>query len=314
MIRFFRVGLALILCAALALSVPVSLAQDDVTEIYTAAQLSAIRDDVGGNYRLMADITFTEADFAEGGAFYNAGAGWDPIGKTYATRFTGELDGNGHTVSGLQINITESAGQSTIYGGMFAQAAGTIKDLTMVDTRITVGNSQYANAAPIAAAGMGDILNCRAEDTVITVKNISVTARAGGIVGYCYKGTVDGCVATGSIDNEAMSPLAGGIAGQSGGALQRSMARMSLSIVSRSDCYAGGIVANNSGTVSACLSDCVLRAESAADGNIGGIVGISRGAVRDCLALGEQIRLVSHYDNYGGVCGVSQSTVANSYY
>ena len=69
------------------------------TGIYTKADLDAVRNNLAGNYILMNDIVFTEADFADGGDFYNEGAGWAPIGNSPASSsFTGTFDGNGYTI------------------------------------------------------------------------------------------------------------------------------------------------------------------------------------------------------------------------
>ncbi|MBQ6810477.1 MAG: hypothetical protein IJO94_03630, partial [Firmicutes bacterium] len=43
-------------------------------------QLNNVRNHLDAHFKMTADIEFTEADFAEGGAFYNNGAGWKPIG------------------------------------------------------------------------------------------------------------------------------------------------------------------------------------------------------------------------------------------
>lgn len=51
------------------------------TSISTKEELNAIRNNLAGNYYLTANIVFTEEDFAEGGAFYNDGAGWIPVDR-----------------------------------------------------------------------------------------------------------------------------------------------------------------------------------------------------------------------------------------
>ncbi|HPM86228.1 MAG TPA: hypothetical protein PLI99_03985, partial [archaeon] len=54
------------------------------------------------NYVLTQDINCYN-DTSEGGALYNSGLGFRPIG-TWSTRFTGNFNGGGHTISGLNIN------------------------------------------------------------------------------------------------------------------------------------------------------------------------------------------------------------------
>ena len=50
-------------------------------------------------------------------AYWNGGAGWDPIGRT--TAYTGEFDGNGYYIAGLYINRTGNR------VGLFGQIGGT---------------------------------------------------------------------------------------------------------------------------------------------------------------------------------------------
>ncbi len=70
--------------------------------VYTIDDLDAIREDLGANYILMADLAFEDGDFEEGGRFPG---GWTPIGK-YNDPFFGIFNGNGHTVNGLVIRAS----------------------------------------------------------------------------------------------------------------------------------------------------------------------------------------------------------------
>jgi len=71
-------------------------------EIWTAEQLDAIRDNMSGNYILMADINLTSY-LSSDGPGYDDGKGWRPIGTTI-NMFKGHFDGNGHVITGLKIN------------------------------------------------------------------------------------------------------------------------------------------------------------------------------------------------------------------
>ena len=70
--------------------------------VYTIEDLDAIRENLGANYILMADLAFEDSDFEEGGRFPG---GWTPIG-TYNAPFFGIFNGNGHTVEGLVIRAS----------------------------------------------------------------------------------------------------------------------------------------------------------------------------------------------------------------
>ena len=72
---------------------------DDPWQIATAEELSAIRFNPDGHYRLVNDIDL-------GVAPWNEGEGWEPIPS-----FSGTLDGGGHIISGLTVDRPgESAG------------------------------------------------------------------------------------------------------------------------------------------------------------------------------------------------------------
>ena len=90
-------------------SLPTYAADDeDYIEIYTVADLYAVRNDLSANYRLMNDIDLTEAT-APGGDYDYMGNGWDPIGSggVYGgdTPFTGVFDGQGHKIVGMRIDL-----------------------------------------------------------------------------------------------------------------------------------------------------------------------------------------------------------------
>lgn len=66
--------------------------------ITTAEQLEAVRNNLGADYKLGADINLSGY-----GASYDGGQGWQPIG-TNSSPFTGSFDGSGYTISNLYIN------------------------------------------------------------------------------------------------------------------------------------------------------------------------------------------------------------------
>lgn len=315
MISLGRKGLSLLLCGLLLLS-PLSVAADTTSSTYveidTKAELDAIRQDLDGYYRLTADITFTAADFAAGGAFYNNSTGWQPIGSGYSTRFTGELDGNGHTITGL--TIIQTATEGSVYAGLFGYAGGSIHDLIMTDTTITITGGDHVYAGCVVAAGMGSIEDVTVNNGNITIRDAAVTGKAGGIAGRMFSGSLTRCAASGVVDVAGVSPAVGGIAGQSHAILKQAYSQVQLITDSRGDCYMGGITGINEETVHASLAIGSLQVTSASDGNIGGVVGWNQKTVTDSLAMGEQTRLVSHYDNYGGIVGSNDGTVTTCYY
>ena len=61
--------------------------------------LNEIRNHLDKHFVLNNDIVFDVKDFEEGGAFYNEGKGWIPIGDA-TNPFTGTFDGQGHYLGG----------------------------------------------------------------------------------------------------------------------------------------------------------------------------------------------------------------------
>jgi hypothetical protein len=68
-------------------------------QISDAASLYCVRFAPDAHYILTEDISLDTAP-------YNAGSGWEPIGDE-TPPFSGTFDGNGHTVSGLHINLPQ---------------------------------------------------------------------------------------------------------------------------------------------------------------------------------------------------------------
>lgn len=143
------------------------------TAINSWEDLHNIRDGLAGTYFLNVDLDGSSPGYdTYASSLANGGAGWDPIGDT-GSPFTGTLDGNGHTVSGLFINRPAKS-----RAGLFGRATGpTIKKLGLVDVDIT-----------------GD-------------------SHVGGVVGWCDGGTIDECYVTGTVTGGSTGTEAGGLAG-----------------------------------------------------------------------------------------------------
>lgn len=190
-------------------------------EIYTAADLDAVRNNLTANYRLMADIVFADADFAEGGAF---AGGWKPIGDSDRP-FVGIFDGNGHIIYNLQVHSSKTyAGLFGVVGWDFSAAnrklSGRVINLGIFGGKIAAKGGQFVGAV----AGFAyHIAGCFSEDIVIEVAggNPDVPLTVGGIAGYAM--IVDSCYSTAQIkaageppqlDKGEPADTAGGIAGE----------------------------------------------------------------------------------------------------
>jgi len=157
------------------------------TPIYDAEGLDAIRNDLKGNYILMKDIRFTDADFAEGGRF---AGGWEPIG-TPKKPFRGIFNGNGYVVYGLRVNTTGN------YAGLFGFATanpeeygGVIKNLGVSDAKINVhSRSDYGCYAGVIAGSAEIIAGCFVDKSEVRASYDCAESRyvyLGGLCGDVY--------------------------------------------------------------------------------------------------------------------------------
>jgi len=271
--------------------------EENPYRIATKEQLNAVRYYPSAYFKMIADIEFTDADFAEGGAFYDpikkveatGGSletvqitGWVPIGDA-RTPFTGSFDGDGHTISGLKQNISAVAG--TAYGGLFGCASGaTIENLGMVGSNISVvalSANSYAYVGSIAGAA-GGIENCYSTGS-ITVESEG-TVIAGGIVGSA--GHIGNCYNTGGIAVESTVVVratvhVGGIAGRAGDSAYNCCNTGEVEVCLSRDrdnaylqVYVGGVLGRSSCyLINRCSNSGSVTVESEGETNVGGIVG-----------------------------------------
>ena len=108
---------------------------------------------------------------------------WNPIGNTSGTYFMGTFDGQGHTISGVEVN---RSGQS--YNGLFGHVG-------QLD-----GNMPY-----------GDINNVQLMNSTI-----NGGSNTGGLVGYLHYGQVNSCFTDATVNGETNT---GGLVGKIEGGL-----------------------------------------------------------------------------------------------
>ena len=259
--------------------------------IETKEHLNNVRNNLSAHYKMIADIVFTDADFTSGGKYYNSGRAWSPIGFTEYEPFTGTFDGNGHFVSGLIL----SRYNATCYAGLFGWCDGTIKNLGITNSTITIyakSSYEYVYAGSIAGhLGSGSsVTNCWSDSDVFayTLESNSYSrAYAGGIVGMA-EGTavISSCYNIGTV--RANAP---GYA---------------------SSAFAGGITAglSDGGTVDdSRITNCFNAGVVTGDGDTGGIVGrMWQGTVENCYNVGSV-----NGENVGGITGYAVSKAIINY-
>ena len=207
--------------------------------IETKEHLNNVRNYPTAHFKMVADVIFTDADFTEGGAFYNAGLGWTPIGVDRTTPFSGVFDGNAHRILGLKINFS---GTTLRYIGVFGYVTGIIRNLGVVNCSITANSDSVSlYVGGIAGYNSGGTISC-----CYAVSVISSDYDSGGIVG-CNWGTVERCFNDGAVSSDY---YAGGIVSSNYSLVANSY----NSGIVTSDSYAGGISSTNNGTIEYCYN------------------------------------------------------------
>lgn len=142
-------------------------------QIATADDLKAFRDKVNGGATtacaiLTADIMLDKSET------------WTPIGSS-KNKYNGTFDGQGYTISGLNVNETGS-NEAGLFGDTAqSNTSPVIKNLTIADSSFVTARG-YAGG--VAGYGGGVFENCHTEASV----TVQGGKYAGGIIGS-YKGT-----------------------------------------------------------------------------------------------------------------------------
>ena len=302
--------------------------QDEPYLIETKEHLNNVRNYLDAHYKLISDIEFTDADFAEGGNFYNDGAGFEPIGENTSYVFSGSFDGNGYAIKNLHINISSS---TTVYVGLFGYNTGVIRNLGIEDGNIsgkTTWSTAYAYVGAIAGYNSGTIINCYNTGN-ISATSVDVNAYAGGIVGNVGNGwksiAITNCYNTGDVS--ATSPQGGayasGIVGCVGGSsvtITNCYNTGDASATStQSGAYAGGIVGCVAGSV-VTITNCYNTGDASATSDsisssaakAGGIAGHNRATITNCCNTGS-VRANRTVSYAGGIAGTDMGSITNCY-
>ena len=250
--------------------------------ISNKTHLNNVRKYLDAHFKMVTDIEFTDADFAEGGDFYNDGQGWEPIGNSDSSAFTGTFDGNNNVIKGLFVKKTDTLHISTncARAGLFGENAGVVSNLVMKNANITAisENSTYdLNAYAGSFAGEnseGSIFNCFSIDSIICAKvfgGVMGSARVGGICGS-NNGFVYGCYNISNVTAE-------------------------VSNMRNADATAGGISGINNGEISACYNRGQINTYTRTDRQgevfrVGGIAGVNYKSIGNCYNTGES--LITH--------------------
>ncbi len=306
--------------------------------VATTADLDAVRQQPDAHYRLVANLVFAEADYAEGGPFYDYGTkptvglsapygfGFEPIGSA-AEPFTGTFDGDGHSITNYYAWTDTSY---WLWIGLFGYVDGAvIENLHMVDADVyAMSNTNIDTGAIAGFATNSTIRDCTVTGTIVgdnhtgaVVGRIDDTSVLEHCINYAtvtardsdYQGLGEGSA------TEIL--YVGGIVGQSTGAVRDCENGGAVSVQiegnSMSYGYAGGVVgallggtvetSTNHDTVTAGLRDTAQGAARAPSVIAGGVVGLTQGAVVQAVANHGTVSAVADSSAYaGGIVGYDQ--------
>ena len=276
--------------------------------ISTKKHLNNVRKYLDAHFLMVTDIKFVDADFAEGGDFYNDGQGWEPIGPAFSQAFSGTFDGDGHTITGLYCN---RSGSGTQYAGLFGYNKGGIRYLGMEGGSVAVSCSDHLSiyVGGIAGKNYGTISDCYNTGSVSASGGYLVYV--GGITGQ-NDDTISNCYNTGNVSNFSTGGV-GGIVGSNGGEIKDCYNIGNVSASSNG----GGIVGENQGAIRNCYNTGDVSNSHSHD-SVGGIAGSNGGTINDCYNIGNvsassDIGNVSASSNGGGIAGENQGAIRNCY-
>ena len=312
---------------------PATQGADGVYQIANAGQLYWFAQSGGSSASavLTADITIqTGVLNADGELNGTPQYLWTPIGS-----YTGTFDGQGHTISGLYVDVSGSGDSDIyVYAGLFGYInGGVVKDLSITDSYIS-GSASSNTLASAYVGGVcgknndGTIENCSVSATVtgsVTGSASDKYAYVGGVCGYNNGGTIENCYnsgsVTGSVTGNASDKYAnvGGVCGYNiGGTIMNCYNSGSVTgSASGKYAYVGGVCGQNysydsydDGT--ATITNCYNTGSVTGTGNayfyVGGVCGYnyaygsSTAKITNCYSTGT----VTSSDGtayVGGVCG-----------
>lgn len=255
-----------------------------------------------GDYVLGGNISCA-VDTASGGALYNGGDGFEPIGYNNDD-FAGTFNGQGFTITGL--NINRGSSQNI---GLFSTASNAIFE-----------NFRLTNGSIEGDGQVGAVVGVENDSTFINIySNLTVTGDddIGGIIGSNEPGSDTAYItrvrSAGSITGESYA--IGGIVGDTDGDLVIDQSYFTGSVTNidtlNSSAYVGGIVGDSDGSLIISNTFSTGSVTAAHADSVGGLVGWSDHVeITDVFATGA----VTGRINVGGLMGYTDDgTLANSY-
>ncbi|WP_376094036.1 MBG domain-containing protein [Roseomonas sp. CCTCC AB2023176] len=262
---------------------------DGFVPVRNVNQLQLMAADLGGSYRLAADIDASATSGTAASGTFGPG-GFAPVGAV-SNEFQGTLDGAGRVVAGLTINRPTSSGAVGLFG--YLGLSGIVRDIGLTGGSVTGAD----RVGSLVGSSLGTVLRSFATGTVTGANGV------GGLVGF-NDGTLQGSFATGAVSGVTSI---GGLVGNNRGTLSDSYATGSAS----GDGSVGGLVGTNE-TASATIRSSFASGNVTGTGDwTGGFVGFNDRAIEDSYATGT----VSGLSRVGGFVGFNagSGSITRSY-
>ncbi len=252
-------------------------------QIGSCIELQDMNKNLSGNYELMNDVN-CYTDTRVGGALYNGGAGFRPVGDS-TIKFTGTFNGKNKIIYNMFINSLVG------YTGLFGYVnSGTIYDVGLVNVNVT-GTSGLVGGL-VGWLFSGDINNSYSTGTVTGSGSVS---DVGGLAGQSG-GTISNSYSTGTVTG---SSNVGGLVGLVSGPMSYSY---STATVTGSGNYVGGLMGYNLyATISNSYSSGTVTGSGSGTSGVGGLAGGSTGVISNCYSTSNVIASGSIY--VGGLVG-----------
>lgn len=238
------------------------------------------------------NISFTAADFAPGGDFYNGGEGFIPIGLNLSTSFTGSYIGDEYTIDSLYINRP-----SQDYVGLFGYVYGSASEINaLFVTNATVTGNDNTGIL-IGELSSGTVINS------FTSGSVTGNNAIGGVCGFMItNASMERCES-----NAAISGVyeLGGLVGRTGNS---SIIYSNSQGTITGTGLIGGLVGRAEYTA---ISECYSTSNVSGDEYIGGLTGVfDSETLLHCYSVGT----VTGNSDVGGLIGLNYGTVQQCFW
>ncbi len=262
--------------------------------IGNADELNVMRQARSAHYRLTNDIDLAAS------VTWNVGQGWEPVGASSSSSFSGTLDGAGFVIRNLTVNRPGSS-----YQGLFGYLSNaTVQNLRLEHASVQGGN--YTGGLAGYASSVARIDNVRVDGQV------SGGDYTGGALGYMSYGLAENIASACTVRG---GNRVGGFAGQThyNAAVRRAFV---LGTVSGGSSV-GGLSGYHLGTSSTTpnMSDCFSTASVSGTSDLGGAFGYANYSRADrCYSVGAVSGTGSEIGGFVGKVGLSGFAAANCYW